>query len=231
MAYIYKITNVKNNKIYIGYTKNNIKQRFNEHWRDRFNDNSILHKSMIKYGKTNFKIEIVEEISENQWIEKEQKWIQYFNSKVPNGYNICDGGNKPPIYYGEQNFNSKLTTQQFLNLIKDLKHYELDFAQIASKYKISQSQIERINKGEFRKIESEIYPLRKFKKDQYIIKNIIEDLKNNILTQSEIEEKYQIKSRTRLYNINTGKVGKKLFPQDTYPIRKGIINRKPIYLS
>ena len=50
--------------------------------------------------------------------------------------------------------------------------------------------------------------------------------------QSEIEEKYQIKSRTRLANINLGKVGRKLFPQAKYPIReKGIINRTPLYLS
>ena len=57
------------------------------------------------------------------------------------------------------------------------------------------------------------------------------DLKNTNLTQEEIEEKYQIKSRTRLYDINWGKVGKKLFPQESYPLRVGIKNQKPKYLS
>lgn len=232
MAFIYKITNLLNKKIYIGYTsRNNIQIRFQEHWNSRFFDNSILHKAMIKNGKNNFKIEIVEKISEKEWVEKEQYWIEYYNSKVPNGYNICEGGNKPPTHFGENNCKSKLTTDQTLNLINDLKEYKLDFGQIASKYKISQSQVERINKGEFRKLENEDYPLRKMKIDQYIIKNIIEDLKNNILTQSEIEEKYKIKARTRLYDINNGKIGRKLFPQEKYPIRNGIVNRKPIYLS
>lgn len=59
---------------------------------------------------------------------------------------------------------------------------------------------------------------------------IINDLKENILTQDEIERKYQIKSRTRLYDINNGKVGKKWFPQEKYPLREGIKNRKPLYL-
>lgn len=231
MAFIYKITNQINNKIYIGYTSNTIQQRFEEHWYGRNSDNSILHKAMIKYGKDAFKIEQVEEISEDIWIEKEQYWIDFYNSKVPNGYNICNGGNKPPTRYGENNVKSKLTTKQFFQLIEDLKKYDLDFGQIASKYNISQSQVERLNRGDFRKLDNEDYPIRKFKKDQYIIKCIIEDLKNNILSQSEIEEKYQIKSRTRLYNINTGKVGRKIFPQEKYPIRPGIQNRKPTYLS
>ena len=231
MAFIYKVINKINNKYYIGYTSRTPEERFEEHWRCRYQDNSLLHKAMIKYGKKAFYVESVEEISEEEWIEKEQYWINFYNTKVPNGYNICDGGNRPPVHYGEENTKSKITTKDFLNLIQDLKSYDLDFGQIASKYNISQSQVERINKGEFRRIENEDYPIRKMKKDQYIIKCIIEDLKANILSQSEIEEKYQIKSRTRLYNINTGKVGQKLFPQEKYPIRPGIQNRKPTYLS
>lgn len=230
MSYIYKITNIKTNKIYIGYTKNTLKQRFEEHWRGRFNDNSILHKSMIKHGKKCFKIELVEKISDEEWVEKEQYWIKYYDCQVPKGYNILPGGNKPPAHYGEDNCKSKLTTEQFNLLIQDLENYELDFGQIAKKYNISQSQVERLNKGEFRRLENRDYPIRKLKKDQYIILCIINDLKNG-LSQSEIEKKYQIKSRTRLYDINTGKVGQKMFPQEEYPIQKGIKNRKPLYLS
>lgn len=186
---------------------------------------------MKKYGKNNFYCVGIEEISESQWAEKEQYWINKKNTVVPYGYNICLGGNKPPISLGEQNVKSKLTQSQFEELVKDLSEYKLDFAQIASKYKISQSQVERINKGEFRRIEDVEYPIRKMKRDYYILQCIIEDLKTNILSQSEIEKKYQIKSRTRLYYINTGKVGKKIFPQKHYPIRPGIICRKPIYLQ
>lgn len=232
MSYIYKIKNLKNRKEYVGYTKNSIYHRFSQHWAQRFQDNSILHKAMIKYGKNNFKIDLVEEFNEfeEDWCAKERYWIEYYNTLKPNGYNICEGGNKPPIYYGENNNKSKLNAEQFNNLIQDLKSYDLDFGQIAKKYNMSRSQIERINKGEFRHLDNIDYPIRKMKRDQWIIQQIIKDLKNDILTQDEIEKKYQIKSRTRLYNINNGKVGKKWFPNETYPLRKGIVNRKPLYL-
>lgn len=231
MAWIYKITNIVNKKIYIGYTKYTPQHRFEVHWCQRFQDNSILHRALIKYGKKNFICEGVEEINEKDWIEKEQYWIEKERSFTPYGYNICLGGNKPPIHYGEDNVKSKLTTQDFYRLLQDLKSYDLEFSQIASKYNISQSQVERINKGEFRKLEDVSYPIRPMKRDYYIISCIIQDLKDNILSQEEIEYKYKIKSRTRLYYINTGRVGRKIFPQEKYPIRSGIICRKPLYLQ
>lgn len=231
MSWIYKITNLKNNKIYIGYTKYTPEHRFQEHWLQRFQDNSILHKAMIKYGKKSFIVEGLEEFDETEdWCQKECFWIEKLHSQQPNGYNICEGGNKPPTHYGSDNIKSKITQLQFEELIQDLKSYNLDFAQIAKKYNLSQSQVERINKGEFRHLEGQDYPIRKLKRDQWIMGQIINDLKENILTQDEIERKYQIKSRTRLYDINNGKVGKKWFPQEKYPLRKGIKNRKPLYL-
>ena len=147
-----------------------------------------------------------------------------------NGYNIQVGGNKPSVHFGEKNNKAKFTNDTIRKLFFDLSNYDLDFAQIASKYGVSQSQIERINQGSYWKQENIDYPIRKLKKDQYIISCIIDDLKAG-KTQTEIEEKYQIKSRTRLYNINNGKVGKKLFPQEKYPIQEGIVNRVPVYLS
>ena len=44
---IYKITNLINNKIYIGITKRNPKIRFNEHFS---NKNELLYKAKEKYG-------------------------------------------------------------------------------------------------------------------------------------------------------------------------------------
>lgn len=231
MPWIYKISNDINNKIYIGYTRYTPEKRFNQHWSHRFSDNSYLHKAMIKYGKEHFFVTGIEEVTEEEGFDKEQYYIKQYNCKVPFGYNLTDGGENPPIQYGSKNNKSKLTDEEFFNLIQDLREYQLDFGQIAKKYKISQSQVERINQGKFRFQKDLEYPIRTLKKDQYIIKCIIEDLKNTNLTQEEIEEKYQIKSRTRLYDINWGKVGKKLFPQESYPLRVGIKNQKPKYLS
>lgn len=62
MGYIYKITNMLTNKVYIGKTEGTIEQRFEEHKKAaRNNVQSHLYNSMRKYDFTNFIIEQVEE--------------------------------------------------------------------------------------------------------------------------------------------------------------------------
>ena len=59
---IYKITNLKNHKIYIG-SSNNIMRRWYEHLRDLKNQkhcNSHLQNAWNKYGENNFLFEIIE---------------------------------------------------------------------------------------------------------------------------------------------------------------------------
>lgn len=92
MAYIYKIENQINNKIYIGATTRYPIQRFKEHCRDakRFTDRP-LYKAMNKYGKENFDICILEECSEDELEQREKYWIEKFRS-FKYGYNATYGG-------------------------------------------------------------------------------------------------------------------------------------------
>lgn len=92
MAYIYKITNRINGKIYIGKTEFSIEKRFKEHCKDAFrerNEKRPLYAAMRKYGIKNFFIELIEET--NNPIEREVFWIEYFGS-FKNGYNATLGG-------------------------------------------------------------------------------------------------------------------------------------------
>lgn len=57
---IYKITNLINNKIYIGQTIRDLKVRFKQHCYR--NGCAYLHNALLKYGKANFKIELIEEV-------------------------------------------------------------------------------------------------------------------------------------------------------------------------
>ena len=58
MGYIYKITNLINNKLYIGQTKKTIEERFKAHIKvARQHKNRYLYDAMNKYGYENFKIE------------------------------------------------------------------------------------------------------------------------------------------------------------------------------
>lgn len=94
---IYKITNIKNNKIYIGLSKN-IRSRFNEHkscLRNNIHKNQHLQNSWNCYGEDNFIFEIIEECNENELNEKEIYYIQKYQSYMQNiGYNNALGGNR-----------------------------------------------------------------------------------------------------------------------------------------
>lgn len=91
---IYKITNVKNNKIYIGSSKH-ILQRWKNHIRE-LNENKhknfYLQNDWNEYGKDCFIFEIVEQCLESDRYSIEQK---YLNDLMPfyrtgTGYNICE---------------------------------------------------------------------------------------------------------------------------------------------
>jgi len=83
------ITNSKNKKKYVGITKFSIEERFSQHSKRGF----ILTEAIKKYGEQNFSIELIEEVeSAERAYELEQYYIKKYNTKVPNGYNLTDGG-------------------------------------------------------------------------------------------------------------------------------------------
>lgn len=94
--WIYKITNIQNNKVYIGQTIRPIKDRFHRHVNDALNNNLDTHfaRAIRKYGKDSFIIEIIDEaINQTELNQKEQYWIQYYNS-IQDGYNETDAISK-----------------------------------------------------------------------------------------------------------------------------------------
>ena len=92
MAYIYKITNTINGKMYIGKTELTIEKRFQQHCKDSQRDkmgNRPLYKAMRKYGVENFEISLIEETDKPE--ERETYWIEQKRS-FKNGYNATMGG-------------------------------------------------------------------------------------------------------------------------------------------
>ncbi len=93
MAYIYKITNIINNKSYIGKTQIGIKERFKEHEKESKRKRSKdrpLYKAINKYGIENFKIEPIEETDKPE--EREVHYIKTYNTYGSTGYNATIGG-------------------------------------------------------------------------------------------------------------------------------------------
>jgi hypothetical protein len=100
--YIYRLTNKKNGKVYIGQTCRNPEVRWEDHVRSSISNDlknkQYLHNAINKYGWDNFKTEIIEVID----IEKGQKYLDErefenilkHNSyyKYGKGYNMTLGG-------------------------------------------------------------------------------------------------------------------------------------------
>lgn len=92
MAYIYKIINDINDKVYVGMTNFSIEKRWAEHCRDskkNSKENRPLYRAMNKYGIDHFQIQLIEETDSPQ--EREKYWIEYFDS-FKKGYNATIGG-------------------------------------------------------------------------------------------------------------------------------------------
>lgn len=83
---VYKTVNLLNNKIYIGQDSNN-----NPNY---IGSGLLLTKAIKKYGKENFKKEVLECCLDKQHLNNQEKyWISYFDSTNPiKGYNISEGG-------------------------------------------------------------------------------------------------------------------------------------------
>lgn len=94
MAYIYKITNQINGKVYIGKTLNTIQERWRKHCSDYKKERCEkrpLYRAINKYGVENFTIEQVEECSPEVASEREKYWIEQYGS-FKYGYNATVGG-------------------------------------------------------------------------------------------------------------------------------------------
>lgn len=122
MYYIYKLTNLQTNKIYIGKTTRTLEERLKEHefYANNEEHNTHLARSIRKYGINNFKIEVLDTaFSEKELNEKEQFWIKKYNT-IQNGYNLTDGGEGGNTY----KYKTDEELQQIKNKISLSKKYE-----------------------------------------------------------------------------------------------------------
>lgn len=152
MIGIYKITNLINKKSYIGQSVH-IHRRWYEH--KKSSSHSAISSAIKKYGEENFSFEILEKCTIEELNEKEQYWIQYYNTITPNGYNIAEDTQSIHTVY------KSTDKQMILNIINDIKTSNATFTDIAERYNISKSTISKINNGVIHIQENETYPLRK----------------------------------------------------------------------
>jgi group I intron endonuclease len=104
MGYIYKITNLINNKVYIGETKQTPHQRWRSHVNSltRKGGCPVLKEGMLCHGVENFKIETIVQCDDNCRLSLEKEYIKLYNSIAPNGYNVLEGGQEGGGFKGKK---------------------------------------------------------------------------------------------------------------------------------
>ena len=104
MSYIYKITNNRNGKVYIGQSKVPVERKWKTHVFDSKkirDEKRPLYAAMNEYGIESFSLSVVEELNDDSLLdEREIFWIDYYDS-FRNGYNATYGGpGRNDIDYG-----------------------------------------------------------------------------------------------------------------------------------
>ena len=220
MKAIYKITNKINNKCYIGQS-NNPMQRWKTHKSHANNGDyigtSALYDALRKYGNEQFEFSIIGWFED--YNEKEKYYIKYFNSIIPNGYNIMEGGEEPPHKYGENHHNSTYSQKLVGDIIDDLLSHKYTQKEIQDKYKVNQELITSINRGVTHRRPDLEYPIIKTSKyhcSEEQFNQIIYLLKESQCTCAEIGQYFGFSSST-IKAINTGR--NHYMDNIKYPIR------------
>ena len=229
---IYIIKNRVNDKVYIGQAIDSY-DRWKHHKTaaktGHYKHRCLLYEAMQKYGIHNFYYEILESQIAN-YNERERYWISFYNSVVPNGYNLLEGGEQYPNLKGIMNSGSAIQNKETLDqVINDLLNSDLRLTDLAKKYDVPLNTIHGINSGDTYYNSSLAYPIRKSPvpvkfSDNDVIK-IIDLLQGKDYMIAEIANMYNVSEET-INCINIGKTRSAIMPDIDRPIRK-----KPIYKS
>lgn len=108
---LYKITNIVTNGVYIGITKRPLLIRFNQHIKasERSNSFNKFYNAIKKYGKDNFKIELLNTYNTyEELLEAEIKTILEYKENNKLLYNTIVGNRPLPKITNKEEWKSKL---------------------------------------------------------------------------------------------------------------------------
>lgn len=220
MKAIYKITNLKNGKIYVGQSVDPQKRWIAHKSRARNMKDveaSALYSAIHKYGEDNFSFEVIE--WREDYSEAEKEWIKKLNTVSPNGYNLTEGGEEPPHKFGEEHHNSIYKQGIIDNIIDDLLSKKYTQSQIQKKYSVTQHLVTSINRGVTHRRKDINYPILAeslYHNSKDSLDAIRYLLANSTCTCAEIGAYFNFSTST-IKHINTGK--NYFNPDIKYPIR------------
>ena len=201
---IYLITNKLNNKKYVGQTKSSIgyKKRFSDHCSEAKYSygKCALHNAIIKYGKDNFIVELIEDNIEEKDIDNLEKYyIAYYNTFIENnqGYNMTYGGQGVHGYKHSKDTLLKISSSSknyWINLkLNDIEKYN-SLCEVRSK------NLKGIKKSEETKLLLSIQAKNRFKNNPGTFKGKKHSTESKNLVSIANGQK------VGMYDINTKKL-------------------------
>ncbi len=183
---IYKLLNKINGKCYIGQTIQKLNHRISVHICGK--DDNPIQRAIKKYGIQSFECSVIDNADLKDILnEKEIYWINFLKTKVPNGYNVTNGGDGR---------TGKLSEETKIKISQSLKGRHLSEK---TKRKISET-----NKGKPAGTFNSKGFLGKHHSDEW--KRKIGDARkggNNVSKRIEVREKLSRSAKAR-WNKNPG---------------------------
>ncbi|MCR4362018.1 GIY-YIG nuclease family protein [Bacillus subtilis] len=149
---VYMIQNEINNRVYIGSTKD-LKNRMNRHLsilRNGKHDSDKLQKDWNEFGQSNFKLYILEIVTQEDLLIREQFFMNKYNSFSDKGYNLHPKAGSPLGYKHREDVRQKYSESRRdeMNGFYNKKHTK------ESKDKMSKSHLGKtINENQKRGLE------------------------------------------------------------------------------
>lgn len=113
MGCVYLFRCVVNGKLYVGKTKHEFKDYVRGYQLAAISDeptNRVFIKALRKYGFDAFEWTILIEDEEDEFLcFMERRWIKQLGTKIPNGYNMTDGGDGMAGYSPPEETRKKLS--------------------------------------------------------------------------------------------------------------------------
>lgn len=149
---IYKATNKKNGKSYIGQTIKTLKERMYDHKYDAKYRDFTFYQAIRKYGWKNFEWSVLEEVSSIEELNKQEGyWIGYYDTYC-NGYNSTLGGEYNPMHNEENRKKVSEGLKRYYQ--REGSHWVGGHHTEETKRKMSESALGRKRSKEARKKQS-----------------------------------------------------------------------------
>lgn len=193
MGHVYVITNLANNKRYIGQTWYDLNERWKKHCSKNKRGCPYLYKAIIKHGRENFTIESLARFTDPELADIiETFYIDFYCSTDPqHGYNLQGGGQnkRPPM---SQEIRNKISNSR-----KGMVFSQEHIANLSRSQKIKAKNLSE--EGQ-KKLDASRSKKRKLTMEQ--ANQLREDRKSGMLLK-DLAIKYQIGLPTaRLITLN-----------------------------